>query len=227
MKRKMTAEEFAAQLSKDPQYQDALKAQERELEKLREDEGLLLSFFASRGMSAPSLIQLHKKYRVHGPELADAYVQALSATGNAKLQDQMIRLLGDLKAAYDVRPVIDLFQRTSSESLRWAIANTFAETDPNGLERWIQDALINKAFGKSREMLALAAARLLPRSVSVPLLLRVISEFPGHVALAMAECGTGAEIDALEKAGKRASGWEKQQIARTIAIIRRRGQEAR
>ena len=74
-------------------------------------------------------------------------------------------------------------------------------------------------------MLTLAAARTNPPDVVNPVLVRLLDELPGHAALALAETGGPGEVEALRGAYQRATGWEREQIGRTINIIARRHEE--
>jgi len=224
-KRPMTAKEFAAQLEADSAYQAKLGQQTENAARIDKAEAALIKALSSKGYPAASLEEL---VRTHAPlrrELADALVESLDEVSDTNVREAIVRALGSAREPFNVRPLADLFERADSPTLRWAIANTLAEARPTSLSDWIIDALQNQAFGKAREMLTLAAARTNPPDVVNPVLVRLLDELPGHAALALAETGGPGEVEALRGAYQRATGWEREQIGRTINIIARRHEE--
>jgi len=228
----MTAKEFAAQLNADSVYQAKLGQQTENAARIDKAEAALIKALSSKGYTAASLEEL---VRTHAPlrrEIADALVESLDEVSDTNVREAdtnvreaIVRALGAAREQFNVRPLADLFERADSPTLRWAIANTLAEARPTSLSDWIIDALQNPAFGKAREMLTLAAARTNPPDVVNPVLVRLLDELPGHAALALAETGGLGEVKALRGAYQRATGWDREQIGRTISIIARRHQE--
>jgi hypothetical protein len=115
-----------------------------------------------------------------------------------------------------------LFETTKSESLRWAIANTLSCTQPEGVQEWILRSVQDGAYGKGREMLAIALARLLPADVANPVLVSLLGDLPVHAAAGLAVSGTRNELAALQSAYDRAKGLTKKQMAKSIKAIERR-----
>jgi hypothetical protein len=71
-------------------------------------------------------------------------------------------------------------------------------------------------------MLLLALARIAPRDVANPVLLRHLDEMPGHVALGLAESGGMAEAEALRHKATREKGWVRKELQRAIRRIEKR-----
>ncbi len=157
----------------------------------------------------------------------DGTTMPMGGLSDASRSGPARRALGAAREEFDAGPLVHLFERSDSPTLRWAIANTLAETRPAGLRDWLIRALQDRHYGKAREMLALAAARTNPPEVVNRVLVRLLDELPGHAALALAETGGPRELDALRRAYAGATGWEREQIGRTINMIERRDEERR
>jgi HEAT repeat protein len=224
-KRATTAKEFAAQLKADSAYQKKLEQQAENTARIQKAEAALMTALSSKGYTAASLDELVRKHAPLRREIADALVETLDDVSDTNVREAIVRALGAAREQFNVRPLADLFERVDSPTLRWAIANTLAEARPTSLSDWIIDALLNPAFGKAREMLTLAAARTNPPEVANPVLVRLLDELPGHAALALAETGGPGEVEALHRAYRTATGWERERIGRTINIIARRNEE--
>ena len=226
-KRDKTAEEFAAQLKSDPTYQAKLARQAETTARIQAAEATLMKALASKGYRASSLGELVRGHTPLSHDLADALVESLGQVSEPGLQEGVLRALGAARARFNVGPLIELFEQTDSTTLRWAIANTLAETRPAERGDWLIRALKDRRYGKAREMLALAAARANPPEIVNPILVRLLDELPGHVALALAETGGLGELDALRRAYANATGWEREQIGRSVNTIERREAERR
>jgi hypothetical protein len=224
-KKPLTAGELAAQLRQDPEYTAKVDKQARRTGDIVAAEKAATKYLENRGYPASSLSDLVNRYAPIQGELAAALVELLGTVKHPNVIESIVRALGATRYDLDPRPLIELFESSGSESLRWAIGNTIAEARPRGVGPWVLKALSNSTYGKSREMLALAAARTNPPDQANPVLLRLLDELPGHAALGLAESGTSSELPALERAYMSATGWEREQIGRTMAIIRRRTAE--
>ena len=218
----MNAKDWAERLRADPVYQAKLSEQAERAGSVRAEEGELLRILASRGYPADSLEELAERYRALPEDLSRALVECLAVATDGTLQESIARVLGAAGKSFDARPLVQLFESTSSTSLRWAIANTLAELAPLETGAWLLDALKNPGYGKAREMLALAVARTSTASEANPVLLSLLDDMPGHAALALAECGTAKELRILEGRLAYAKGWVKKEIEKAIRAISRR-----
>ena len=226
-KKPVTAAEFMAQLRGDAEYQAKIDAQAAQTAQIEEAERAAMMRLAAQGYAANSLNELVERYAPMPGPLADALVDLLSSVDHPNVREGVVRALGATLAGFNVRPLLELFEQTPSDSLRWAIANTLAEARPSDVASWALQAVQDVRYGKAREMLALAAARTNAPDAANPVLVRLLAELPGHAALGLAESGTPKELPALRRAREQASGWEREQIGRTIDIIKRRRQEKR
>jgi hypothetical protein len=218
----LTAKDLAEQLKADPVYQAKLKAQAERTERVRVGEVELLRGLALRGYPADSLQELVERHVPLPEDLSESLLEGLAAIPDTALQEAVVRALGAARAPFDVQPLVRLFEKTPSEPLRWAIANTLAELRPLGIRQWLLDAVQNAANGKAREMLALAVARTNPADVANRVLLGLLDEMPGHAARALAESGTAAERRVLQARLVSAKGWVKKEIDRAVRAISQR-----
>jgi len=226
-KKRMTAEEFAAQLRADPAYQAKLEQQADNAAGIQKVAATLMEALSRKGYRAASLSELVRTYAPLPRDLANALIESLGQVSEANVLEAIVRAVGAAREEFNARPLVDLFERSDSPTLRWAIANTLAETRPAGLRDRLIRALEDRRYGKAREMLALAAERTNPPEVVNPILVRLLHELPGHAALALAETGGSKDLDALRRVYASATGWEREQIGRTINMIERRDEERR
>lgn len=223
--RELTASELAERLTRSQAYQAKRRAQAERAARIHAEEAALLSRLLEYGHGAGSLQDLVERNTPLPSGLAEALTDALASVSEPALQESIVRALGASGAPFDLQPLIRLFEETTSEPLRWAIANTFAELRPLGIRTWLLAALRNPVYGKAREMLALAVARTSPASDANSVLLALLEEMPGHAALALAESGTAEELRVLEARLASAKGWVKKVIERAIRTISRRLQK--
>jgi len=221
-----SAADFLTALNADPAYVKKRGAQE-DARVLRGAEislitRPLLQELAEAGYPVTSLDDLLTRYAPLPPAIVTLLLDSLSEVTDTAVQEQMVRALGASAGAFDGTSLITVFQNTHSAGLQYAIANTMAQADVRDAAHWILDAVQNPANGTARQMLALAAARRNPPMLANPVLLELLDDLPGHVALALAESGQLSELEALETKYTTTAGWEKQQIGRAISAIRRR-----
>lgn len=218
----MRAAEFAAQLQQDPEYLANRAEHEKRKTDVEAAERQVLEYLASQGFVAASFADLLQRYSPIEADLADALVNSLGPVSCTSVIDSVVRALGAVRCEFDPSRLIELFEKTNSESIRWAIANTLAEARPQSAGQWILRSLNQSGYGKAREMLALAAARTNSPAVVNPELVTLLDELPGHAAVALSESGTTDELPALERAYARSSGWTRDELGRALAVIRAR-----
>jgi len=222
----ITAKELVSQLQQDPEYEARRGTLERENaareETFRVITAPLRQQLASAGYPTVDVFRIAEQYAPLPSDLVALLLHSLPALSDPWLQEGVVRALAAAAAPFDGRPLVRLFEETDSHSLRWAIANTMAYGRPYGIADWILGVLRRPTIGKAREMLALAAARLAPPEQANPVLLELIDELPGHVAMALAESGGRQELAVLEQPRPAVARWVGREIERAIRKIRRR-----
>lgn len=234
MKRKgpIGAAELMAQLEQDPEYQARRAALDRERAlkqaRFKELEEPVLQDLRQIGVFIATLSDLTAQYGPLREEIICTLLKWIRLTSQATLQDAwfqqwLVRPLAAVKEPFDASPLTVLFEKTNDESLRWQIANAIAQTRPRDVTDWVVRAVENQAYDQSREMLVLALARLAPKEVAQPILMRLLEHFPGFVAMAWSEIGTDLELQILETKVETAKpAWVKKEFVRAIKNIKKR-----
>lgn len=221
-KPRLTAEEFAEQLRHDADYQALLRQRGERAEQIREHERALIDDLTAIGYASESINDLLHRYAPLPGKLVQYLVDSLPQLESPALQESVVRALGAAGESFRSSVLITLFESTNRESLRWAIANTFAELRPLDARRWLISALQEHSYGKAREMLTLAVARTSPPLEANPVLVRLLQEMPGHAAMGLAESGTVQELAALKERLGSARGWVARELRRAIKAINQR-----
>jgi hypothetical protein len=221
-RRALTTEEFAAQLAANAEYQAGLAAQEERAAAIEAEAQLILAELREVGFAVSSLGELRQRYGPLTTEAIRVLLRWLPHVTALSIQEAIVRDLAYVTETFDVRPLLTVFERTSSESLRWAIANTLAELRPLDARSWVTQALGRREFGRAREMLPLALSRIAPREIANAILLEHLDEMPGHVALGLAESGGPAEAEVLRRKAAGEKGWIRKELERAIRKIEKR-----
>jgi hypothetical protein len=218
----LTAEEFGRQLASNAEYQARLAAQAARAREIEKRVQPVLDDLRELGFVASSLAEFVRAYAPLPTEASAALLKHLRAADDDSLREPIVRALGGAGEGFDPTALRDLFEATTSEGLRWAIANTMAELRPLLLRDWLGRALMTVRYGKAREMLAVAVGRTLPAAEACHLLMEVYDQLPGHVAMALAECGGAAEAAFLRTRQPASAGWVKKEIDGAIKMIEKR-----
>jgi hypothetical protein len=148
----------------------------------------------------------------------------------------MVRLLAAVYKPFDGQALTRLFDETLRQDtdkmetehalalgdLRWAIANTIACARPLGVANWLRKTIRDPRLGQSKEMLLIAAARILDGREAADLILPYFDEFPAQSAMALGECGGYGELQFLEEKLGCVKGEPKKAVHRAIRQIRKR-----
>jgi hypothetical protein len=225
---KKTAAEFLAELGgnldlrRRERDRDRERA-EREAEYARLEKPLLEQL-GKIGVDAVSLADLVARHSPLRQEIVGVLRTALGQASDEGLQEAIVRALAASRESFPGDELLRLFESTRSETLRWAIANTLAEARPSVDFHWLADRLADPREGKAREMLTLALARRAPLVASLPILRSVLTDIPGHVAMALAEVGTLEDAALLREQLPASKGWVRKEIEKAIRRIERRAE---
>lgn len=219
---RITAAEFVEQLKDDAQYQSAMVAQRQRAFRIRAEAELPLGELHSRGYPAESLSELRQKYVPLPTEIVEILLKWLPLLAEPALQEQIVRNLVNVEAPFDPGVLIRLFESTLSEAVRWAIANTLAELRPLSAREWVIDALRNRQYGRAREMLPLALARIAPSDEANRVIAEVFDEMPAHAAIGLAESGGALELELIKARTECEKGWVRKELQRAAKRIERR-----
>jgi hypothetical protein len=222
----LTAEELMARLSRNPAYLKMRAAQEEEQALLKKEiermADPILEDLSSIGITVDSLDNLVKAYHPLNIDATQILLRWLNRITDDRLSEQIIRCLAASDSPFDGRELIEKFENAQSENLRWVIAHTIAESKPYGITDWLLSALMHEDYGKAREMLIIAAGRLIPAYVVIDTILALFDKFPMHVAWALSEFGGINELKFLQQNVDRLQGIKKKEVKKYINTLKKR-----
>ena len=203
----MRADELMAKLEADPQYQHRAAARQSEAEararEAEESSRPVLKVLEGMGYRASSVSELPQRYAPLPGPLVNVLLRAVEEVRSEAVLDEIVRALGAAGVQFDGSTLASLFDRTDSQPLKWAIANTLAAGRAQGIGQWVLVRLRDPAAGKAREMLAHAA----------------LAEMPGHAAMALRQLGDRRALDPLRASRESALDWERLEIVKAIRAI--------
>ncbi|MGO8753387.1 MAG: hypothetical protein ACLQNE_46215 [Thermoguttaceae bacterium] len=218
----------AGEITADPEFQERQAETYRKLAERQAAfaviERPIMDELRKVGVAAASVDEMVKGYAPLSPQIVQVLLDWLPRVQEDRIKESMIRALGAAKEPFDGRPLADCFMHDTSETLRWPIANSMAIARPLEISDWLVEAVKNRLFGSARQMLVLALAKLTPRETSLPVLLSVLDELPGHVAKALAGIGGAAELSALKSRVDSVQGpkWIRNEMLKAIRKIEKR-----
>jgi hypothetical protein len=222
----ITAAELLARLNRNPKYREreVNRAREEALNVARSQKlgAPILQDLGAIGVTPSSLDRLAHEYAPFSEDVVKVLLNWIPRAMDPDIQESLIRSLGAAAVRFDGRPLIEAFENTRSDGLRWAIANTIAEARPTGLTNWLVGAVQDPSYGDARQMLCLAVARLASLQVANDVLVAVFDQLPGHVAMALAESGGKRELKFLRENRTRYKGWIRKEIDKAVRLIAKR-----
>lgn len=221
-KGRISAADLMRDLSRDAEYQRKIADRDASGRATLDQEQLLLQELARLGVRGASLAEVVEANAPISGQLAGVLVGLLKREDLTRMHESIVRSLGTAGESFDAAPLIELFEATPSASLRWAISNTLAELRPLKLGAWLEQAFKNRSYGDARQMLALAIGRALPPATARRVLRDAYDEFPGHVSMALAECGGMEEITFLRSKMPATTGWARSEVERALRAIEKR-----
>jgi hypothetical protein len=225
-RRKKTAGELMAEMEADPDFQRRRAEKERRYAELAarfdEIERPIRDALRQIGVEGESIQEMTRRYAPLSAQIVEVLLDWLPRVKEDRVKESLVHSLGAAREPFDGRPLVEAFVSDRSDTLRWPIANTIAEARPFGITEWVIEAVQTPAFGTSRQMLVLALARLATPETAMPILLSLLDELPGHVAIALSEHGGAVELQALQDRVNGVDGWQKAEFLKAIRKIRRR-----
>lgn len=218
----LTAAEFAERLKNNPDYSARLSAQLARSTAVDAEAAPLVAELATLGYPVRALGELRRTYAPLPSDVVELLLKWLPKLTEPALQDQLVRDLAMVREPYDVSVLTRLFEESSSDTVRWAIANTLAELRPLDARSWIDAALKDQRYGRSREMLPLALARTAPADEANRTILEVFDQMPAHAAIGLAESGGAAEMAMLRSRASREKDWVRKELLRAAKRIEER-----
>ena len=163
----------------------------KEIEKAQEP---IISELASTDYAVDNISSLLNDYKYLPENIIDILIKWAMLIKQPNVLNIIVRSIGGAQNRYDGKPLAKLFCECDNHSIRWAIANTFSISKPTNIHCWLSEALLNKQYGNSREMLCEAVANSLPYKDAIGLLQEVFRQMPAHSASALGKVGKEQEI---------------------------------
>lgn len=146
-KKRQTAAEFMAELERDPDFRRMRAAKDEKFRRLKERldkiEAPILGRLRDAGFPAESIEDLVNKYAPLPQDAVDLLIDSLKTCQEYRIQESLVRALGAADSPFDGRPLVDCFESTSSEGVRFAILNTIALAKPHSIDDWLKKAFQN------------------------------------------------------------------------------------
>lgn len=229
----MPADAFMKRLEANPEYaqRKAERTKRRADRALRARETVqpVIDDLRRQGVLVQSVQELIERHAPLSPDVVSILSDWLPKITDDQVREGLVRALGAASEPFDGSILVDCFNSTSSESLRWAIANTIAEVRPLGISVWLVTAVTKVELGDSRQMLVLALGRMMKPRESRPILRSLLSQMPGHVALALADVGDdqdakvlGSMLESIRGEVSPSAAWIRASLAKAIHQIESR-----
>ena len=226
-KKAITAAELMAELQDNPEY---LRSKEiAEQKRLQINDEILfevkpiLQELDAEGFSVENVDQLILKYAPIPKQIVNILMPWLLKIKNKNLLEMIVRAIGTTREKYNGVFLTQLFEQSESEILQWTISNTIAESRPENIENWLFNKINDDSLGMPKQMLFIAAARLLVKEKALEFFKEHFDEAPGHVAPALGEIGSGEELQFLgTKESEYNKGWVAKEIRKAMKKIEKR-----
>jgi hypothetical protein len=222
----ISAEELMADLQRDSAYLEQQKSLARERsarqERIRALHAPILEDYRRIGVVANSIEDLVARYAPLPENIVDRLLAWISASQEPDVLEPLVRALAATTLPYDGRPVVDVFSKTDSEFVQWAAANTLATTSPTGVAAWVADAVRDPRYGRARDMLVMALARLASPAEANRVLVSIFDEIPTQVTDALAISGGPSELAFLQSKQGDYRGATRKQIDKAIRRLQKR-----
>ncbi|MBX3445010.1 MAG: hypothetical protein KF774_21600 [Planctomyces sp.] len=150
-------EELQAEIDNDPEIQRhrAEKGERwrRRMEQIQNAQQPVLKRLADVGISVEEVSDLFNKYERTPDAAVPVIFESLQTCEEDRILEMLVRALGGARVPIDGRPLIELYKKTWSEGLRFAILNTIAIVKPHSIAEWLAEARQNPHLYKTLKKL--------------------------------------------------------------------------
>jgi HEAT repeat protein len=188
-----SAAELMQQLQNDPTYKEKMDAKEQQRMAVQaafnREERLILEMLLSAGYDVASLDELRRSCMEYKSALP-ILLHWLTATANVSVKEAIVRTLSVPWAKPVATPVLLAeFKRAAgigNTFLQWSIANALEVLADDSFAQEMIDIACDKRYGKAREMVVLALAKIAdPRAKAALETLLGDEQIAGHAVLAL------------------------------------------
>ncbi len=189
------------------------------------DKTALLVAMEAIGYSASSVFDIRERYDPLPCGLAALLLEWIPRLEDCRLQESVAwALLAARKGTLDGAVLAELFDATTNDDLKRAIAAVINQTRPRNIDEWLIEAVHDRRSGTSSALggLAAAVAKMLPPERAVPVLLKVFQDAPLAAVHPLGKVGDICVRDVLAATIPTATGPLRRELRQAIARIERR-----
>jgi len=203
MRKAKTAEELMLQLQSDIDYQKKIAEKKERLKKneeeFKEAEQPILKDLLGAGYEVSSLDELVNTKTLLPDTIIQVLLKWLPQIKNNSVLEMTVRSVSAAqKNTFNGSVLTEIFERTTSDNIRWVISNAIASSLPFGIAEWVVKAIQNKSYGYSREMLCDALVKLVSPEESRIILTSIYDQLPIHATVALGKVGDELTMVFLE-----------------------------
>ena len=190
---------------------------------VRSEETCFLAALAEAGFPVPSVAAIRDQDDPLPSCLAALLLEWIPRLEDRRLQESVAwALLAAPQGMVDGAVLIPLFDATTNEELKRAIASVINQTRPRNIDEWLLEVVRDRRAGASRNLLAAAVAKMLPPERAVPVLLEVFQDAPLAAVHPLGKVGDSRVRDFLVAQQPGATGPLRRELRQANARIERR-----
>ena len=194
----------------------------------RASDGQLLAALSEAGFPVSSVTAIRDQYDPLPSDLVTLLLEWIPRLEDRRLQESVAwALLAARSGTLDGAVLAELFDATTNNDLRRAIASVINQTRPRNIDEWLVAAVRDGRSRDSHNLLAAAVAKMLPPERAVPVLIEVFHDAPLAAVHPLGKVGDGTVRDVLVAALPTATGPLRRELRQAIARIERRLAKAR
>jgi hypothetical protein len=139
-----TAEQLMSELQSDPTFRK--REEERDQRRLQRELEYarilapILRKLADIGYKAASMEGLVDAFAPLPPPAVEILLSSLANVVDERLKESIVRALGAAEQPFDGTPLVECFDGTSDEGLKFAVLNTIAFVKPYSIDHWLDAA---------------------------------------------------------------------------------------
>lgn len=191
-------------------------------------EAQFLAALAETGFPISSVALIRDQYDPLPSGLAALLLEWIPRLEDRRLQESVAwALLAARSGTLDGAALAELFDATTNDDLKRAIASVIHQTRPRNIDEWLIAAVRDQRSGASRNLLAAAVAKMLLPERAVPVLLEVFRDAPVAAVHPLGKVGDSRVREMLAAALPTATGPLRRELRQAIARIDRRLAKAR
>lgn len=182
-----------------------------------------LAALSDAGFPVSSVAAIRDQYDPLPSGLAELLLEWIPRLEDRRLQESVVwALLAARSGTLDGAALAELFDATTNDDLKRAIASVIHQTRPRNIDEWLVAAVRDRRSGASLNLLAAAVAKMLPPERARPVLIEVFHDAPLAAVHPLGKVGTENERAMLASMRPTATGALRRELRQAIARIDRR-----